>query len=121
VDASVPEPVRRFLAEHIESVAQLEALLLLRAAPDKPWSVDEVARGLVTRPEPASLLLAHLAEHGLVMQDEDGFRYGGAREVDDVAEAYATRRTTVVGLIFSRPDPAISGLADAFRFRGRKR
>jgi hypothetical protein len=121
VEASVPEPVRRFIAEHIESVAQLEALLLVRAAPDKPWSVDEVARGLVTRHDPASLLLTHLAAHGLVVQDGDGFRYNGARVVDDLAEAYATRRTTVVGLIFSRPDPAISGLADAFRFRGKKR
>jgi hypothetical protein len=117
VSGAVPEPVRRFIAEHIESVAQLEALLLLRAAPDKWWTPDEVARALVTRPEPAAALLTHLGSHGVVEERPGEFRYVARDDIDAVAEAYATRRTTVIGLIFSRPDPAVSSLADAFRFR----
>lgn len=42
-ESGVPAPVRRFIAGHIESVGQLEVLLLLRAAADKQWTTDEVA------------------------------------------------------------------------------
>lgn len=40
----VPAEVRRFIAAEIESVGQLEVLLLLRGAADKNWTADEVAR-----------------------------------------------------------------------------
>jgi hypothetical protein len=42
-ESGVPAPVRRFIAGHIESVGQLEVLLLLRAAADKQWTTDELA------------------------------------------------------------------------------
>lgn len=35
----IPDDVREFVIRHIESVAQLEALLLLRANPDRAWDV----------------------------------------------------------------------------------
>lgn len=40
----IPAEVRRFLAAEIESVKQLEVLLLLRGIADKHWTADEVAR-----------------------------------------------------------------------------
>jgi len=116
--------VRRLIADHLDSVAQLEALLLLRAAPERAWTPADVSRALVTRPEPAARLLEHLHEHGLTARDDGsgGHRYAPAAVpasvVDALAECYATRRPTIVGLVFApRPSDAAQTFADAFRLR----
>ncbi|CAA9509504.1 MAG: hypothetical protein AVDCRST_MAG30-2401 [uncultured Solirubrobacteraceae bacterium] len=115
-----------FIAANLESVAQLEVLLLLRAAPGKRWTVDEVARAQVSAPDSIARCLEYLAGRGLLDADEDGdgFRYAppAAQEpvVDQLAKAYATRRPTVVAQIFAPPAPgAASTLAEGFRFRRR--
>ena len=120
----IAESVRRFIAGHLESVAQLEVLLLVRAAPDKWWTAEEVARALVTRPPAATGFLQHLEATGLLERDGDGFRFAPPGKtgavVDELAACYATRRPTVIGLILAGPDEAVNSLADAFRIR-RKR
>jgi hypothetical protein len=123
VAKEISEPVRRVIAEHIHSAAQLEVLLLLRAVPDRKWSIQDVARAQVSVPEMAEQLLDDLCARGLVAAGGVPRRYSYAPPaavapvLDDLAEAYATRRVTVVGLIFSKPSSAVTGLADAFRIR----
>jgi hypothetical protein len=123
VATEISEPVRRFIAQHVHSAAQLEVLLLLRAVPSREWSIYDVARAQVSTPDVAERLLEDLRARGLASADGAGerFRYAPPDEVvtviDDLAEAYATRRVAVVGLIFSKPSSAVMGLADAFRFR----
>jgi hypothetical protein len=124
-ETGVPPPVRRFIASHIISVAQLEVLLLLRAAADKEWTATEVARALVTQPEAAAGWLADLAERELATENGGRYRYAPAdsdveRTVDGLAESYAKYRVAVIGLIFGRPSERVTRLADAFRVR-RKR
>ena len=114
---SIPGEVRRFIAAHLDSVSALETLLLLHGQPDRSWTADDVARALVSKPQAAAGFLRHLRDHGLVSEHEGRFRYAPHRAVDALAETYGTRRHTVIGLIFDRPDPAASALADAFRFR----
>jgi hypothetical protein len=121
-ETGVPPPVRRFIASHIVSVAQLEVLLLLRAAADKEWTAGEVARALVTQPEAASGWLDDLLGRGLA--DERGGRYRYAtpdaeleQTIDALAESYAKYRVAVIGLIFGRPSERVTRLADAFRIR----
>ena len=113
----IPSEVRRFIAAHVESVSILEVLLLLHAEPDRAWIVEDVAAKLVTKPQAAAGFLRHLSEHGLASEQDGRFRYAPHRAVDALAAAYAARRHTVISLIFDRPDPAASALADAFRFR----
>ena len=113
------------ISRHIHSVEQLEVLLLCRAVPDKAWTPAEVARALVTGTDTASLRLVDLAERGLLRVEPGGakgYRYAPPNRrldasVDELAEAYATRRVTVIGLIFSKPDDAATAFADAFLFR----
>jgi hypothetical protein len=124
-ETGVPAPVRRFIAGHIVSVAQLEVLLLLRAAADKDWTANEVARALVTQPEAAAGWLEDLTARGLAREQGGTYRYApSSREVegavDALAESYATYRVAVISLIFARPSERIAGFADAFRIR-RKR
>ena len=113
----IPGDVRHFIAAHLDSVSALETLLLLHREPDRSWTADDVARALVSRPQAAAGFLRQLRDHGLVSEHEGRFRYAPHRAVDALAETYASRRHTVIGLIFDRPDPAASALADAFRFR----
>ena len=119
--AEVTDDARRLITEHIHSVEQLEVLLLLRAAPDKKWTATEVARALVTQPDTAEHRLGDLAARRLVSRNEAGYRYAPDPKTDkavgDLAEAYATRRTKVIGLIFSKPSGAVTSLSDAFRLR----
>ncbi|MGH2802826.1 MAG: hypothetical protein ACRDL4_07255 [Thermoleophilaceae bacterium] len=121
----MPAPVRRFITSHIVSVAQLEVLLLLRAARDKQWTSDEVARALVTQPEAAAGWLEKLHEQGLAVERDGSYRYQPSTEeldrtVDSLAESYANYRVAVISLIFARPSERITLFADAFRLR-RKR
>lgn len=125
-DSSPPgwDNVRGFLARYIDSVELLEVLLLARAAPDKKWSTSEVARALTLTAESANLRLRQLAGRGLLRADLEAetFVYSPESDeldstIDAVAEAYAKRRTSVIGLIFSGPSDSVRGFADAFRLR----
>ena len=113
----IPHHVRRFIAAHLDSVSLLEVLLLLHAEPERRWGPEDVGRALVTKPRTAAGFLRHLRDHGLAAEHDGTFRYARHRSVDALAECYAARRHTVIGVIFDRPDPAASALADAFRFR----
>jgi hypothetical protein len=121
-ETGVPTSVRGFIASHIVSVAQLEVLLLLRAAADKEWTATEVSRALVTQPEAAAGWLEDLRQRGLASESEGRYRYTPASDevdqiVDELAESYAKYRVAVIGLIFGRPRESVTRLADAFRIR----
>jgi hypothetical protein len=121
-ESAVPAPVRRFIAGHIESVGQLEVLLLLRAAADKEWTTDEVARAVVTQPASAEGWLEMLRANGLLARADGRFRYSPPsaeveRAIDDLAESYAKYRVAVIGLIFSKPSEHVRDFPEAFRLR----
>jgi hypothetical protein len=124
-ESGVPAPVRRFIAGHIESVGQLEVLLLLRAAADKEWTTKEVARAVVTQPASAAGWLAQLAADGLLGLTGERYRYSPPSEdveraIDELAESYAKYRVAVIGLIFSKPNEHVRGFPEAFRLRRRE-
>ena len=112
---------RALIARDIHSVEQLEVLLLARATPGKAWTAQEVARALVTTPETSEIRLKDLTKRGLLEQSGAGWVYAPSPEaadaVTDLAQAYASHRVTVVGLIFSKPSDSVLGFSDAFRLR----
>lgn len=117
--------VRRFLTVHIDSVEQLEVLLLLRDEPARAWTPDEVASALRTSATSAVARLDDLARRGLARAEprSRSFRFAPAdatlaRQVDLVAAAYRDRRVTVIGFIYSRPLDPVRELARAFRVGG---
>ena len=119
----LPTAVRRLIAERIESVQQLEILLLLRAAPDKHWSPPEVARALVTQVESCEEWLEEMARTRLLAGDGLVYRYAPATAeledaVDALAESYAKYRVAVIAFIFSKPSERVRTFSDAFRIRG---
>ncbi|HET7815666.1 MAG TPA: hypothetical protein VFL13_14995 [Candidatus Baltobacteraceae bacterium] len=111
---------RAFVYKYITSIEQIEVLLILHDAPARSWTVDEISAIVRTNAASLAARLAGLAHHGFAAQDENGYRYAAkgalARMVDMLAEEYATRRFSVIELVFSRAEGAHS-FADAFLLR----
>jgi hypothetical protein len=123
MSASIPEDVRNFLFQHIDSVEQLEVLLLLRMHADRGWSPEEVATELRTDARSVRERLDDLRGGGLLAAEpEGGLRYAPKspaldRTVHAVAQCYETHRVAIITLIFSKPSDRIRSFADAFRLR----
>lgn len=117
----VPDDVRAFIVRHIDSVAQLEALLLLRANPEEDWEVGRVAARLYTGEQEVAELLVRLCADGLLTCENDLYRFAGQppeiREmIDRLAAVYAKHLIPVTNMIHAKPR-RIREFADAFKFR----
>jgi hypothetical protein len=127
VTEGLSDEVRALLLGTIESIAELETLLLLHRDATGTWDAAHVAAELRVEPRSAEAQLAALAERGLLRAETQGdarrWRYGPAtpelaRAVDALAVAYGERRVSVVEFLYSKP--AVDKLrvfADAFRLR----
>ena len=121
----IPDDVARFILEKIESVAQLEALLLLRNNPDMGWSVQSLAARLYISEEQTLGVLLVLRGQGFVstdLRDPSVYRYRPSSTVlktmlDRLADIYAKHLVPVTNLIHSKPKSRIQEFADAFRLR----
>lgn len=118
--------VKAFIAGHIDSIVQLETLLMLHASPARDWTAQDVARDLRIDPDWAQGQLDALSQQGMLVRGESTgvrqYRYGPAAaqqrtEIEGLARAYAERRVTVIGLIFSKPADSLRAFSDAFRLR----
>lgn len=124
-ESGVPRHVEQFIADHINSVEQLEVLLLLHGRASEEWTAATVARELYIDPGSAGRRLADWHARGLLSVSEapdPSYRFAPQdselrRTVRDLASTYAERRVTVTNLIFSKPTDHISVFADAFRIR----
>ena len=120
-DDPILADLRDFILRYIDSVAHLEALLLLRAAPQTAWETPLVAARLYTSPEQASEVLAQLCDERLLVCEDGLYRYGGQPPehlamIDRLAESYAKQLIPITNLIHSKPR-RIRQFADAFKFR----
>ena len=119
-DDPVPKHLRDFIARYIDSVAQLEALLLLRGNAAERWGIEPVAQRLYIPPEEALEILQHLSRHGLLSADNGVFQYACAepdlrKTVDELAETYRRQLIPITQLIHAKPR-RIRAFADAFKF-----
>ena len=133
------EDARRFIAEYIDSVAQLELLLLLRTTADRSWSIDALSSELRVDPAWVDAQMAYLCQHGFLSTSpgtqaagnqarssgQNEFRYSPRSEeleqaVTTVAQAYLLHRVSVIELIYGKPQKGIQAFADAFKLRASK-
>ena len=59
-DDLIPEEIKQFLIENIDSIAELEGVLLLRSNPDGLWSANALAQRLYATQEQIENVLARL-------------------------------------------------------------
>lgn len=104
------DEVRNLVLHHIDSVVQLEALLFLRARPDKIWEPGAIANRLYARESEVEAALAGLCADGFLQREGNGYRYIVRPEyqarVDSLADAYALHLIPVTNLIHGKPDHA---------------
>jgi hypothetical protein len=119
---SISPDVRRFVAESIRSVAQLELLLILHRDPAIEWTAESAAREMRFPADWVAEQLVGFHRAGLVgssCRKQRTYRYGPRpgleRIVDELAETFSRRPTTVTSLIFSRAAEDVRRFSDAFR------
>jgi hypothetical protein len=121
----MPEDVRRFILTSIISVPYLEALLLLRDAPDQPWDSATVAQRLYISDKAATELLADLSAAGFITvtaREPFLYRYHPSSDelkqmINRLAEAYAKNLVEVTNVIHSKIGKKAQQFADAFKWR----
>ena len=122
----LPEDVHSFLHQNIESVEQLEVLLLLWRAPERGWTSDEVATAVYSHPSSVVRRLAMLLGQGLLREREPGcYQYAPRTAelhatVTRLDHIYRERRVAVITLIASKPIENVRAFSDAFRIRRKK-
>jgi DNA-binding MarR family transcriptional regulator len=120
-----PVEIEQFIGQHIESLAQLESLLLMRREPERTWNCEDLARQLYVTPDVCTGIIADLERRGFVVRetsDAGRFRYRSADAsidalIDQLADLYHQRRVAVITQIYSKPVKKVQTFADAFRLR----
>jgi hypothetical protein len=118
----VPDSVRRFLFDHIDSVEQLEILLLLWRGRERAFAIDAVFQALRTNAESIRRRIDALVTIGIAQVSTSApptYRYVARSGADDemlaeLARAYEVRPHRVLEVLFSSAKRA-RPFADAFR------
>ncbi len=121
--ARLDQNIEKFIHACINSVEQLEILLLLRSR--KELDAETITQELRTTSSSVEKLLSDLMRKNLViLREQDGKRtyvYDPPSlytdTMDQLASLYSSHRVSVINLIFSKPPDALTGFSDAFRFK----
>jgi hypothetical protein len=127
--ASLSDPLRRFLTDDIGSVERLNLLLFMHRHPSRWWAAQTLATELEMPPDAVQSHLEHLSARNLLdvrITESVIYRYLPAREelsgfVEEVARAHYLHRDAVVAVLASRLTDSARLFADAFHLRKGKR
>lgn len=119
----VRKAVDEFIAEQVDTVPQLEGLLILWNSRPKEWPPAEMARALYVSPDAAQRILQDLARRGLiavVQQPERYFYQQQSEEKESIIRAldsiYRREIIRISTMIHSKASAAVREFARAFRF-----
>jgi hypothetical protein len=118
----------RFIADQIDSVPQLEALLLVWNTRPAIWTPEELGKRLYVSNELGHDLLQELVRKRLITGIQgagEGYRYVSASEEPDALiarldEIYRREVVRVSNMIHAKPASALRDFARAFRFTKEK-
>ena len=119
----IPRDVGQFILNRIDSIAQLEAVLLLRQSPDTWSECKQVADRLYIPEKNCAPILDGLCGQGLLVcmneQTKPVYRYrpdtGDLREmVDRLAYYYSKHLVPVSNLVHAKARTRVEGFAHAF-------
>lgn len=124
VEVVIPLAVQQFLLTRINSIAQLEALLLLYSDPSQAWNCSEISRQLYIDEAVCAELLQGLTRQGLVIKKDARYSfYCDPADVEStvrmVQEHYTKHLIPVTNLIHSKPN-RIQEFANAFKINKEK-
>jgi hypothetical protein len=99
--------VRGFIVRCLDTVGELEALLLVRSHPEQRWDARELAARLYIREAQAGAVLEELHRHALMARHGDVFVYRPAsdalhQDVEALAAAYPRFLIPITTLIHTK-------------------
>ncbi|WP_271587533.1 hypothetical protein [Bradyrhizobium sp. CCBAU 53415] len=120
-DQYVSDELRSFILKRIDSVAQIEALLLIRSDPQSQWSAARLARRLYISEAEAAEALSRLCASELLTCTDEIYALDGVPEqnlalIEQLLGVYSRHLIPVTNLVHSKPR-RIGSFADAFKFR----
>ena len=102
----VPDDIRDFILKHIASVAQIEALLLIWATPEKRWGISQIAARIYANETETAKALEGLCNVGLLDRRDGTFGLKTSEETFELIrrlrETYARHLIAVTDVIHSR-------------------
>jgi hypothetical protein len=121
----IPVDVQQFILKRIDSIAQLEALLLLSGHAHVAWTAENVARRLYIKESDTVALMERMRDQGLVAVEPgnpETYRYQPeSAELDAivkrVVESYVRHLVPVTNLVHEKARARVQQFADAFKFR----
>ena len=117
---ALPEDVQELVRRYIHSVAQLEALLLIRRSPDQRWDPEQLARALYTSVADVGDALTSLTRDGFLQTQQGTYTLASApvrrAQVEALSKAYSRHLIAITNIIHSKPK-GIQAFSDAFRIR----
>jgi DNA-binding IclR family transcriptional regulator len=122
--ADIPATVLQFILKRIDTVAELETLLIMSAEESRHWSVDEIAARIYVAKPSAAAVLHSLQTHRLITVDEAGtlFRFSPASEEErqtilQTAIAYRINLIPIATLIHKKASGPVQEFARAFSLK----
>lgn len=119
--------MRRFVLENIDSVEQLRVLMLLHENPAKEWTINDFSTELRSTESSIEKRLNALYTKGILQRadNQKKHKYTPANEkiagqIGELAQFYSQRPYRVIDLIYSKPNEALLGFADAFKIKRSK-
>jgi hypothetical protein len=120
----IPAPVLQFILKRIDTVAELETLLIMATEQSRQWSVDEIAaRIYVAAPSAAAVLHALQTRH-LIAGDAAGnhFHFNPASDEErqtilQTAAVYRTHLIPISTLIHKKASTPVQEFARAFNLK----
>lgn len=121
----IPEEIEQFILKYLDSIAQLECLLLLRGDQQTLWGVENLAQRLYISERDTREILTRLCNDGLIAVKRGkprSYKYQpNAPElqqlVDRLSDLYARYLVPITNLIHSKPKSRVREFADAFKLR----
>ncbi|HET9448139.1 MAG TPA: hypothetical protein VFO35_17870 [Steroidobacteraceae bacterium] len=117
----IPERVLQFLAERIDTVPQLEAVLLLWENPQRQWSEEDLAARIYVSRQVAATILQALHRQQLATAESAPVRYrynpqwdASGEVLPEVAATYRRHLVPIATFIHSRASTAVREFARAF-------
>jgi hypothetical protein len=113
--------VRRFLEECIDSVPQLEALLIMVDDPSRGWTADDIAARVYVSAAEATRILDRLSRRELIHADGSGTHFRFAADdvrkralIAEVAATYRANLTLIATFIHEKAPASLKEFARAF-------
>lgn len=117
-----------FIERAVDTIHQLEILVLLRRSPDRFWRLEEIAAALRMTSTTVASSVSGLHANGVLAADDANpvaYRYEPRTiavhaGVESLVVAYETDPLPVVKAVLNKPPHALRTFSDAFLFRRRR-